>query len=90
MKSSILSDLEMPDARGHFVDHVVVVGDEQDRAVVFLQRDIQRVDGLEVEVIGGLVEHQEIRLLQHQAAENQARGFAAGKRARSASAHRRR
>ncbi len=73
---------EIPDARGDFVDHVVVVRDEQHGAIVFLQRDIQRVDGFEVEVVRGLVEHQNIRLLQHQPAENHSRGLAAGKRFR--------
>ena len=73
---------EIPDARGDFVDHVVVVRDEQNGAIVFLQRDIQRVDGLEVKVVRGLVEHENIGLLQHQLAENDSRGFAAGKRFR--------
>ena len=32
--------VEMPDAGGDLVYYVVVVGDEQDRAVIFLQRDV--------------------------------------------------
>ena len=32
--------VEMPDARRDFVNYVVVVGDEEDCAVVFLQRDV--------------------------------------------------
>ena len=40
--------IEVPDARGDFVEKVVVVCDEEDGAVVFLQRDIERVDGFEV------------------------------------------
>src|SRR5207249_2886562 len=38
----------------------------------------ERVDGFEIEMVRGFVEHEEIRFLQHQAAENQARGFAPG------------
>ena len=38
--------LEMPDAGGDFVDQVLIVGDQQDRAFVALQRDIQGVDRL--------------------------------------------
>ena len=68
--------VEVPDACGDFVDDVVVVGDEEHGAVIFLQREIEGVDGFEVQVIGGLVEHEHVGLLQHQAAENQARGFA--------------
>jgi hypothetical protein len=40
-----LARVEMPDAGGYFVDYVMVVGDEQHRPVVFLQRDVERVDG---------------------------------------------
>ena len=61
---------EMPNARGHFVKHVFVVGHQQKRSIVFLQRDIQCVDSFQIQVVGRLVEHQEIRLLNHQAAKN--------------------
>ncbi len=54
---------------------------KQHGAVIFLQRDIQRVDGFEIEVVRRLVENQHIWLLQHQSAENQPRGFASGKSA---------
>jgi hypothetical protein len=60
----------VPDARGDFVDDVVVVGDEQNCAVVTLESDVERVDGFEVEVVGWLVENQEIWFLQHQAAKD--------------------
>src|ERR1700730_10539437 len=35
-----LAFVEMPDARGHFVNHVMVVRDQQHGAVVPLQRDV--------------------------------------------------
>ena len=73
---------EMPDACGDFIDDVVVVGDQEDSAVLALERDVEGVDGLEVEVVGRLVEDQEIWFLQHEAAEDEARGFAAGEGAR--------
>ena len=73
---------EVPDAGGDFVDDVVVVRDQQDGAIVPLERNIQRVDGFQIEVVGRLVEDQEIRLLQHEFAEDQARRFSAGQRAR--------
>jgi len=72
--------IEVPDARGNFVEKVVVVGDEEDGAFVFLQRDIERVDGFEIEVVARLVEDEHVGLEQHEAAEKNARGFAAGER----------
>ena len=74
--------LEMPDARGDFVEHVIVVGDQEDGPFVLLQGDVERVDGFQIQVVGRLVQHQEIGLLQHQPAEDQPGAFAAGKRDR--------
>src|SRR6266568_5850197 len=70
--------VEMPDARSNFVDDVVVVRDELYRAIIALQRNVECVDGFKIEMVRRLVEHEEIGLLQHQSAENQARGFATG------------
>ena len=47
---------------------------------ILLQRDIQRVDRFQIQVIRRFVEHQHVGLLQHQLAEDQPRGFAAGER----------
>jgi hypothetical protein len=44
-----------------------------------LQREIQRIDGLKIQVIRRLVQHQIIRLLPHQPAENQPRRLATRK-----------
>ena len=72
----------MPHAGADFFHHVLVVGHEQHGPVELLQRHVQRVDGFEVEVVGRLVEHQHVRLLQHDAAEEQPRGLAARERVR--------
>ena len=48
------------------------------RSLVFLQRDVKGVDGFEVEVVGRLVEDEKVGLQQHELAEEQARGLAAG------------
>src|ERR1035437_997845 len=64
--------VEVPDAGGDFVDQIVIVGDQDHRALVLLEREVEGVDGLEIEMIGGLVEHQEVGLLEHQAAEDEA------------------
>ena len=49
-------------------------------ALELLQRDVERVDRFEIEVVGRLVEHEHVRLLQHDAAEEQPRGLAARQR----------
>ena len=59
----------MPDARADLFEQVLVVGDEQHGALVPLERNVQGVDRLEVEVIGRLVEHEHVRLQQHQPTE---------------------
>src|SRR5437588_11058726 len=77
----VLGGIEVPDARGHFLDEVMVMRDQQHRAFVALERDVQSIDGFQVQVVRGFVKDQDVRLLQHQFAEEQARSFAAGQRA---------
>src|SRR5437867_3512451 len=66
---------KVPNARGNFVDQVMVVGNEKHSPVIPLQRNVQGIDRLEIEVVRGLVEHQHVGLLQHQLAKEQARSF---------------
>ena len=70
----------MPDPGRHFVDQIVIVRHQQYRSRIFLKGDIERIDRFQVQVIGGLIEHQEIRTLQHQPAEDQPRRLAARER----------
>ena len=67
---------EVPDSGAGLLDEVFVVGDEEDCAFVFLNGLVEGVDALEVEVVGGFVEDEDVRLLQHDFAEEQAGGFA--------------
>ena len=62
---------EVPDARTDLFHQVVIVRDQQHRALVFLQGHVKRVDRFQIEVIRRLVEDQDVRLLQHQLAEEQ-------------------
>ena len=55
--------------------------DDDQRAVVILQRLGQRLAHLDVEVVGRLVEDQQVGLLPHQQREREPRLFAAGKAA---------
>ena len=54
------------------------MGDGDDRPLVFLQMVLQPLHRFGVEVVGGLVEQQDVGLLQQQAAQGHAPLFAAG------------
>ena len=46
--------------RHHAVEKIAVVADQQNRTGVFGQQLLQQVEGLEVEIVGRLVEHQQV------------------------------
>jgi hypothetical protein len=58
---------------------MAVVRDDHERALVVLQRLGQRFAHFDVEVVGGLVEQQQIGLLPHEKRQRQPRFLAAGK-----------
>ena len=62
------------------VEEIAVVGDDQDRAGIVAQVAFEPADGLRVEMVGGLVEQQEVRLLEQQPAERDPAPLAAGER----------
>jgi len=64
-----LAPVELEDPAGHVIEEVAVVGDRDDRAGVILQEALQPGDGLGIEVVGRLVEEQEVGLLEQQPAE---------------------
>jgi hypothetical protein len=57
------------------------VADQEHRAVVFLEQVFQQLQRVDVEVVGGLVEHQHIRRTREQARQEQPVALAAGQRA---------
>ena len=61
--------VELEDPLGHVVQEVPVVGDRDDRAGVLRQVLLQPQHALGVEVVGGLVEQQQVGLLQQQLAQ---------------------
>ena len=73
-----LPALELEDPPGHVVEEVAVVGDGHDGAVVVAERPLQPRDRLGVEVVGGLVEQQQVGLGQQQPAERHSALLAAG------------
>src|SRR5262249_28378404 len=68
--------LEVPDSRSYFIDYVVIVSYEQQSTRITLKRDIEGVNRFQIEMVGWLVQYQEVGLLQHQSAENDSRRFA--------------
>ena len=70
--------IEFENPLGDVVEEVAVVRDGDDRARVLLQMVFEPLDGLGVEVVGRLVEQQQIGLLQERLAERDAPAFAAG------------
>jgi hypothetical protein len=71
---ALLRDLD--DARRQLAHEPAVVGDEDQRALVGPEPLDEGLDRLEVQVVGRLVEHQHVRLLDHLACEDQTRGLA--------------
>src|SRR5437660_9500841 len=47
--------LEVPNARCDLVNQVMIMGDQENGALVTLQRDIEGVDRLQIQVVGGFV-----------------------------------
>ena len=77
----------MPDPRSSsrihsadVVEEVAVVGDRDDGALVFLEEPLEPRHRLGVEMVGRLVEQQQIRRLEQQAAQRHAAPLAAGQR----------
>ena len=70
--------VELEDPAGDVVEEVAVVGDDQDGAAVLDQVLLQPGDGLGVEVVGRLVEEQDVGVLEQQLAERDAALLAAG------------
>ena len=70
--------VELQDPAGDVVEEVAVVGDDQDRARIVAQMAFQPVHRLGVEMVGRLVEQQQIGLVEQQPAERDAAALAAG------------
>ena len=60
--------VEFENPTSHVVEEVTVVGDGNDGAFVLLQVALQPLDALGIEVVGGLVKEQDVRLLQEESA----------------------
>ena len=70
--------LEVDDAIHHAIEELAIVRDQQQRARIFAQPGFQPQDGVEVEVIGRLVEQQQIRAAHERLRDVQTYAPAAG------------
>ena len=79
--AEIVADLpvfQLPDAGGEFVDEIPVVRDEDERALVVLQRILEPFARVDVQMVRRLVEDEQVDLLVHQHAQPQPALLAAG------------
>ena len=70
--------IELENPAGDVVQEVAVVGDDQDGARIIAQMAFQPVHALGVEMVGRLVEQQQIGLVEQQPAQRDAALLAAG------------
>ena len=72
---------DLHDARGQLGHEPAVVRNEQNRAGIIFQALDEGADGFQVEVVGGLVQHEYVGSLHDEQREDEARSLAAGKQA---------
>ncbi len=77
LPGNALAAVEFQNPLGGVVEEVPVVRHGHDRALVFLEEALQPCHRLGVEVVGRLVQQQQIRRLQQQTAQGHATSFAA-------------
>ena len=73
-----LPAVELDDARGHAAEEGAVVGDEEDRHLRLQEEILHPEDRLQVEVVGGLVQEQQLGLGREGAGEEGAAAQASG------------
>ena len=72
--------IELEDPLGDVVEEVAVVGDRDDRAAVLVEEALEPLDRLGVEVVGRLVEQEQVGVLEQEPRERDASLLAAGDR----------
>ena len=78
-----LAAIQLHDARGQLAQERAVVGDEEERDLFLEQEFFQPKDGIEIEVIGRLVEEKDVGLAGQGARKKNAALQPAGKRGNS-------
>ncbi len=75
-----LTAIDFQDPSGDVVEKIAIVGHHHDGAVVILEEPLQPCHRLGVQMVGGLVQQQHVRMFQQQPAERHPPPFAAGQR----------
>ena len=70
--------LQEPDPLGELLDKIAVVGYEQQHALKFLDGGLHPLPGSDVQVVGGLIQNQQVDFLIHQHTQPQTGLLAAG------------
>ncbi len=76
-----MAPVKLENPFGDVVEKVAVVGDEDDRTVIFLQVPLEPGDAFGVEVVGRFIKEQEVRAFEQDFAEGHAPALAARERA---------
>ena len=69
--------VDLPDLRRHLIQEIPVVGDHHHRRSKVGQVALQPSNSLEVQVVGGLVQHQQVGVTQEGFRQRRPRAFAA-------------
>jgi hypothetical protein len=77
-----LAGIDLDDRGGDAIDEVAVVRDQQQRSLVGGEEALEPFDGFDVQVVRGLVEHEDVRRRQKEAREGNSHQPSAGKRTR--------
>ncbi len=75
-----LAAVKLENPAGDVVEEIAVMGDEDDAALVFAQRVLQPLDGFGVEMVGGLVEQEDVGGVEQELAQRDAAALAARER----------
>ena len=79
LPGNALAAVQFQDPAGHVVQEVTVMRNGNHRTLILLQMGFQPLDGFGIQVVGGLVQQEDIGLTQQQAAEGHPAPFTARK-----------
>ncbi len=73
-----MAAVKLEDPAGDIVEKIAVVGNRDNSALVALEMLFQPIDGFGVEVIGRLIQEEDVGFLQQQTTQGDAAFFTAG------------
>ena len=70
--------IQLDNARGHRIQEAAIVGNDNDAAAGIEQQGFQPGDSIEVQMVGGFVQQQQIRLVRQRTRQRHTFAHAAG------------